>query len=232
MRGKPLLSALCCGGAPNTQRGAVLFTLMQRDRIGWVGYRHCPIIQRRLGTLKALNKINVLLRKIEVYVGAGVIGMIFILTTLNIFLRYLFNSPIRWAEEVICYGFIWLGYMAICYTLSMDGHVRFTLLLDKLSKKARAVTCFVLDMLVAATFIAMGPSVIKCFGFMISTPSLEIWEGYFFLIVPIGYVLIIFHTLMNAISRFKPDAVDMVALYSEEEAGFLEALQAADREGK
>ena len=140
------------------------------------------------------------------------------LVTVNIILRYFFNHPINWVEEVVCYAFIWLGYLAVSYTLSMDAHVRFTLVLDKAPAKAHAAICLALDVLVAAVFIVLYPSMLKCFGFMYETPSLRIWQGYFFMIVPVGYILIIYHSIVNIISRFHPDKVDMTPLIKPEDS--------------
>ena len=58
--------------------------------------------------MKILRAITGIIRKAELYFGAVVVAEIFILTTLNIIMRYIFNSPIFWCEEVILYSFVWM----------------------------------------------------------------------------------------------------------------------------
>lgn len=162
---------------------------------------------RRTGgihTLKTVNAVNRVLRKIELYVGALLIGIIFVLTSINIILRYFFSSPIIWAEEVVRFAFIWLGYLTINYTLSFDGHVRFSMILDAIKGKARVIVYIVLDVLIAAVILVLFPSMLRSFRFLVKTPALMVSEVYFFLIVPIGYSLMIIHTSLNIFRRLNP----------------------------
>lgn len=151
--------------------------------------------------MKVLDKITGILQKIELGIGTVVVAGIFLLTTINIFMRYALNSPIFWAEEVILYSFIWMGYLTAAYTLSKDQHVRFTLITDALSPKAQLIMKAIWDILIAVGFVLLYPSAIKVIDFLIKTPALQVPEKYFYMIVPIGYALIIIHTLINFSKR-------------------------------
>ena len=173
--------------------------------------------------MKILRAITGIIRKAELYFGAVVVAEIFILTTLNIIMRYIFNSPIFWCEEVILYSFVWMGYLAVAYTLSMDNHVRFTLVLDKIPKVPKTIILAVLDLMIAAVFVILIPSAVRCMGFLINTPALKISEKYFYYIVPIGYSLMIFHSVVNMLSCFFPEhpvgsGMDTVPPASDEKA--------------
>ena len=65
----------------------------------------------------------------------------------------------------------------------------------------------VLDGLIAVAFIALAPSAIRCMQFLITTPALKIPEKYLYYIVPIGYALMVFHSVVNIVSRFHPEVV-------------------------
>lgn len=166
--------------------------------------------------MKAVNTINGVLRRIELYIGAFIMVLIFGLTTLNIILRYIFNSPLIWADEVIRFGFVWLGYLSVCFTLSYDNHVRFTMSLDALHGKVKTVVYIFLDVLIAAVILILFPSMLKCFGFLVKTPALMISERYFFVIVPVGYSLIIIHSLLNVFKRLQPESFNNALPYRED----------------
>ena len=158
--------------------------------------------------MRAVNLINRMLRRAELYIGAVLTGVIFILTTVNIVLRYFFSRPILWAEEVVKFSFLWLGFLAVAYTLSYNNHVRFTLLLEKLPKKANIAVNILFDLMIAAVFVILYPSMLRCFRFLIRTPALQVNEKYFYWIVPVGYALFIVHSLLNITRHLFPSAFD------------------------
>ena len=155
--------------------------------------------------MKLLRSITNILQKVEIYFGAAAVMAIFILTTMGIVMRYFFNRPLSWCEEVIIYMFIWTGFLAVSYTLSKDNHVRFSLLLDKIPDPCQSVLLAVMDILIAAVFVVLLPSAIRCIAFLLNTPAMKIPEKYFYYIVPVGYCLIIFHSAVNMLSRFFPE---------------------------
>lgn len=165
--------------------------------------------------MKAVNTINGVLRRIELYTGALFILLIFGLTSLNIILRYFFNAPIIWAEEVIKFSFVWLGYLAVCFTLSYDNHVRFTMSLDAMRGNVKTAVYIIIDILIAAVIFVLFPSMLKCFGFLVKTPALMINERIFFMIVPVGYSLIIIHSLLNISKRLLPEEFNSNMPYNE-----------------
>ena len=147
--------------------------------------------------MKTLDKITAVMQKIELVIGAAIVAEIFVLTVANIILRYFFNSPIRWSDEVILYSFIWLGFLTAAYALSRDTHVRFSLVTDKLPVKTQLVIKAVCDLLIIAGFAVLYPSAVKVIDFLVKTPALKVPEKYFYYIVPIGYALFMIHSALN-----------------------------------
>jgi len=150
----------------------------------------------------ALNKVNEALRKVEIYTGAVFVGFIFLMTSTNIILRYFFNSPVAWAEEVILIAFTFLGFLTGAYALSKDELVRFTSLLDKIPQKARAVVLTVHDIMIIAVLIILLPSAMRNFRFLTITPALGIPKGFVYFITPLTYALMSFHLIVNIFTRF------------------------------
>lgn len=144
--------------------------------------------------------INQVLQKIEIGLGAISIGLIFILNLLNIISRYFFNRPWPWSEEVITFSFIWLGYLTAAYTLSKDEHVRFTYFLDNFSLKLNRAIRIIFNILIIASLVILLPGALRNIKFMVLSPALEINMTIIYIIVPITYTIMIFHTMVNIIN--------------------------------
>ncbi len=68
--------------------------------------------------------------------GLGILGMGLILTY-EVIVRYGFNSPTLWVQEVSIYLFMWTMLVGAAYTLMMGKHVRIDLLFDRAPRKVQ-----------------------------------------------------------------------------------------------
>ncbi|PIE54626.1 MAG: C4-dicarboxylate ABC transporter permease [Dethiosulfovibrio peptidovorans] len=69
--------------------------------------------------------------------GVGILIMGLILFY-EVVMRYFFNSPTVWTQEVSIYIFIWCMFGGASYTLQKGKHVNIDLLTSKLSKNAQS----------------------------------------------------------------------------------------------
>lgn len=146
-----------------------------------------------------LKKITKFLTRIETAIGTCGICIMFILILCGCVRRYFFNSPIKWVEEVTNLLLIWCGYLAICHTAAMDGHVRIDLLTMKMPKVVKNIWNALLMIIASVSFyLLLGPS-IDAIQYQITTPALNLSLKVLFTIMPISCVLIIFHSLCNAL---------------------------------
>jgi len=150
-----------------------------------------------------LQKINAILRKIEIALGTAFVGLIFVLTSLNIIFRYFFNKPIAWSEEVVTFFFIWIGYLTAAYILSNDDHIRFSYFLDHFSTKLNKIVRIIFNILMIASLVILFPSAVRNISFMSISPSLEIDMAIIYAIVPITYAIMIFHMIVNIMILIK-----------------------------
>jgi TRAP-type C4-dicarboxylate transport system permease small subunit len=150
-----------------------------------------------------LQKINKVLQKIEIFLSSIFVSVIFILTTVNIVMRYFFNRPFIWAEEITLFVFIWFGFITSAYTLSIDKHIRLELILDRINPKVRKAIEIALYLLIVLFFIYMMPSALSNIKFLSISPALQIPLIYIYIIVPISYVVMAFHTLVIVVEKTK-----------------------------
>lgn len=145
------------------------------------------------------KKIDRVLTWIETIVGTtGYISMFFLILA-GCIARYVFNSPIKWVEEVTNLILIWSGYLAICYATSSGGHVSIDFLTNLLSKRAKEIWNAVLQLIILVTFAILLKPSIDAIKFQITTPALHLSLKVLFTIMPGTCILIMLHNVINII---------------------------------
>lgn len=69
------------------------------------------------------------------------------LVTLQVILRFVFNSGFAWGEEVSRFIFVWLMYFSISYTTRNHRHIKVTFLVGKLNEKLQKIVMIIVDFL-------------------------------------------------------------------------------------
>lgn len=72
-----------------------------------------------------------------------------VVLVVNVTLRYGFNSPLYYAEELAVYILIWMAFLAISVSLHENTQIRLTLLTDALPARAGRAVVLVMDGLAA-----------------------------------------------------------------------------------
>jgi TRAP-type C4-dicarboxylate transport system permease small subunit len=81
-------------------------------------------IDRRLARLEDLL-IMVMMATLAVLLGLGVV------------LRYVFNNPLTWSEEIVVTFFVWMVMLGVPSALRSKMHIRIDILILRLSNPAR-----------------------------------------------------------------------------------------------
>src|SRR5690606_27069439 len=97
--------------------------------------------KRRPGVIEKISYIAALVG------GAGVVAMM-LLVFVSVLMRYLFDRPFTFTEEVTGYLVTFSVFMGLGYTLYTEGHIRTDILLRKLSPRA-ARWCYIVGGLAA-----------------------------------------------------------------------------------
>jgi TRAP-type C4-dicarboxylate transport system permease small subunit len=75
------------------------------------------------------------------------------LIILNVVLRRFFNAPIFGATEIVCYASLVTASFALGQNEWVDGNIRMTLLLEKLSVEKGYVLSFVINVITTVAFV-------------------------------------------------------------------------------
>lgn len=153
-----------------------------------------------------LKKINKALTVMEEIIGTASICVMFVIILAGCISRYVFNSPIKWVEEVTNLLLIWMGYLAMCYSTAHNNHVSIDFITSKLPPRVHAVWYAILQIIICITFLLIFPAAAKSVKYQITTPALNISLKVMFLIIPGACILMMFHTIVNTIDLLRQAA--------------------------
>ena len=71
-----------------------------------------------------------------------------ILVLIQVFSRYVLNSPVAFTEELVRYSLIWTGFIGAAYAFSTREHMALTLVRDKLTGRPHQILVIFIDALI------------------------------------------------------------------------------------
>ena len=71
--------------------------------------------------------------------GGFSIAMMFVLTSVDVTCRYVFNAPLLWVYEVTEYFMVVCVYLGLAHTDTVGGHIRIDFLLNRFRSKTRKI---------------------------------------------------------------------------------------------
>ena len=99
-----------------------------------------------------------LLDLVELYIPMLAFVVLFMLFIVNIFFRYALNNPLTWPLEIIVTGFVWLAILSATYVRRVGGHVKFTLIYERLSAKMQTYNRILVNVIVVVLFAIAVPA--------------------------------------------------------------------------
>jgi TRAP-type C4-dicarboxylate transport system permease small subunit len=138
--------------------------------------------------MKLLSKLY---DRLEEAVCLSLLLLITFLMALQVFCRYVLQSPLVWSEELARYAFIWMAFIGSAYTARKRGHVSIELFVNLLPKTLRTVVELIVGILIIATIVKILPEAIHLTKFMGRTGSsaMNMPMSYVYAAVPIGLTL-------------------------------------------
>jgi TRAP-type transport system small permease protein len=123
----------------------------------------------------------------------------------NVVLRYAFNAPIAWGDELTQFAFIWLVFLGAVAAMKTDAHYSLTLLIDLVPRPIAVLLGVMGDLAVIAicsAFAWYGLRVIQLFSFQTS-PSLELPMSVVYASLPLSAVLMILIRAVKMVERVR-----------------------------
>ena len=125
-----------------------------------------------------------------------------VLTTYQVIVRYIFNSPSTWAEELVGYLFGWSTMLGATIVSGERGHMNIPVLVDRFNpimRKAFHIFAEVIAFLFSATILVFGGFQVSQLAMGQQTSSLGVAVGVFYWVMPICGVIILVYSVLNII---------------------------------
>lgn len=123
---------------------------------------------------------------------------VFLIAICNIFMRYLFDSPLAWSEEVLQLLLVWATFLGASALVRSNEHVLIGLLGDKLppslARWNERLFNVGMVLLAAVVMLYWGLKLLPYSSFR-STPMLQIPYYWIHLAIPVGALMMVYHCL-------------------------------------
>lgn len=151
---------------------------------------------------KVKEKISQYMNRIHlgsIYLAMTLLVGMAIVIIINVFMRYVLNTGLRWGEEVAKLLMVWFTFIAMAVGVKQGLHISLHLLPKKLPVKLENFFTFLKDiitLIIAGVFFIYG---IKLVQFTSSSimPATEWPSSILYLILPIAAILIASEALMD-----------------------------------
>ena len=153
------------------------------------------------------NKITLklILTNLDAIITATTLSICVVLVNANVIMRYFFNNPIRWAEEVVTSLFVWTVFIGSAYAYRKHSHLGVDILVNLMPPKMKAVVkavmsvveLFVLSMLTVISSQYVYHLIFNRAGKLkiIMTDMLRIPKWWTAIAVPIGFGLSVIYSV-------------------------------------
>ena len=123
-----------------------------------------------------------------------------VLVLIQVFSRYILNSPVAFTEELVRYSLIWTGFIGAAYAFSTREHMSLTLIRDKFTGKVHTARLVAIDglILLMAIFVftiggfKLAVSASREFSALLGIPRSLVYS-----IAPISGVFIVLAQIIN-----------------------------------
>jgi TRAP-type C4-dicarboxylate transport system permease small subunit len=89
-----------------------------------------------------VKKLSAIINRCLYVLSLTMFIVMFSITTINVFLRYLLNSPIPWAVELGRYAFVAVVYLGAIYVMRENGHIGLDIVIGMFPKKLNRLVVF------------------------------------------------------------------------------------------
>jgi TRAP-type C4-dicarboxylate transport system permease small subunit len=103
------------------------------------------------------------------YLASALFIAIGFIVSYELIMRYLFNSPTIWVNEVSRFLQIWATYLALTYSFHKQDFIRITVIYDRLNETGKKILDFI-----SFIFIIIFSCFVVYYGWLIAYDSLKV----------------------------------------------------------
>ena len=157
-----------------------------------------------------INKILDKTTNIIKWITGILLSIMLAITFIQVILRYVFNNPTMWAEEVTLTILLWFGYFAIAMGVGDDSHMSIEFFYQTLSKPMRKI----LDIIKQIIMIGFSTLMVYYGNQMVQNaqgkllPASQISRIMIYLPLSIGGILMVLYSIAHLIRIFTSPKIE------------------------
>lgn len=153
--------------------------------------------------MKTIKNLNTWLCRLENLFNSMVLVVILVVISMQIIMRYVFNHPLLWSEELSRYLYVWIAWIGCAFCVGTRSHISVPVLLDSLPLQVQRVLAVVGNLAVLGALCYLIPHALSYAlgqkAFMASTiPVRRIW---LYIALPTGLVLTAVQLVFDTVIR-------------------------------
>ena len=145
------------------------------------------------------------LLQVETVVSVAILSVLIALISCQVFLRYLFNNPFTWAEELGALLLIYLSFVTGDVVYKKNAHISIDYVVGFFPPRLRAVTEIALGVMICvclgSLLVVSIPLIQDQFGFTIAA-ALPLSKSWWTMPVPVVFCSMILTTINTVIHRW------------------------------
>lgn len=147
-----------------------------------------------------MGKLKKILLNLDQILMAAAMAVVCILLMVQVFFRYVLNSPLIWSEECARYTFVWIVMLGLGYNVRTGNNISVSLLTSHLPKTAQKVLDCVTDLVVAGVYICCLPPILQYLSMQsrIKSTAMRMPMGLLAVSVLIGVASMLLQLLLKA----------------------------------
>ncbi|MBO5069958.1 MAG: TRAP transporter small permease [Roseburia sp.] len=135
------------------------------------------------------------------------LAIILILMTLQIVMRYVFNNPLKWTDELSRMSMVWMTFLGSVVAFREKAHICVDLITSHFPRRLNRIVALMTDLICIGFLCVLIVMGIKYVQMNINTVSLVtgISKGRTYMIIPISSAWMIIYIVRNMVERYKGD---------------------------
>ncbi len=148
-----------------------------------------------------LEKIAHVVERIVNHAAIFLFVIIFSVMLLQIFFRYVLNSPLVWTEELCRYLFIWICFLGWTIALRRKSHIRISFFLERLPFAAQKVITLVFQILIFVFLVQLVRYGVAMTARSFSVPTVTLFFSwaYVYVAAPLSALIMILYSVLDVL---------------------------------
>lgn len=147
------------------------------------------------------GKIEAVFSGVETFVVVLGLGLMCAILFIQVFSRYLLNSPLVWSEELARYIFLWVSFFGLSYGIRKNTHIRMELIFNLFPPMGRRILQIILNLIMLFLMLYLIPPAVSFVYKMSSILAVatKVSMGLVYAALPIGFSMAAIRLLINTI---------------------------------